>query len=332
MDTYENKFSSWFLGLTGKQRDQYESLEKLVLSFNSKAKKDIERTKKKYNTAIRSKIIDKTGLNLSFKRKGAVSEIDTQEKEEFEKIQAPISLEDTVPSSLLILFDKYDPKLIDLLLHYRRMKTSMDELAYQRKQFEYFSEFHFDIIDKGDISESISHLKILIERVENSKIIDEIKKLGPEVLGSYNYKTYRIELYWVSIVFCSIIFDMSVEAFTIVVLAHELSHAYTHLGFDKDGNNWETKLFANSDLRIIEGFAQFYTEMLSKDFFQQALPAFNALLPKQSKEYTDYKSWFDEKEKNIYEKARRLLLGTRNNKTTDYSTFKNYLRKVKKDF
>ena len=37
------------------------------------------------------------------------------------------------------------------------------------------------------------------------------------------------------------IYGFDVEALTYVVLAHELAHAYTHLGRDIDGNAWDTE-------------------------------------------------------------------------------------------
>jgi hypothetical protein len=52
---------------------------------------------------------------------------------------------------------------------------------------------------------------------------------------------------------------VSPDALTIVVLAHELAHAYAHLGRDIDNERWETEQFAKSDIDIVEGLAQFYT-------------------------------------------------------------------------
>ena len=57
---------------------------------------------------------------------------------------------------------------------------------------------------------------------------------------------------------------VSIEGFTVAVLIHELAHAYTHIGFDIDGQQWNTNDFGKASLNIIEGLAQFYTAVLSE--------------------------------------------------------------------
>ena len=54
----------------------------------------------------------------------------------------------------------------------------------------------------------------------------------------------------------------TVEALTVVVAAHELSHAYTHLGRDIDGRCWDTEAFAHAETGMVEGLAQFYTALI----------------------------------------------------------------------
>jgi hypothetical protein len=114
-----------------------------------------------------------------------------------------------------------------------------------------------------------------------------------------------------------------------VVLMHELIHGYTHIGFDKDGNSWDTLSFDNADLRIVEGFAEYYSELICLDYFDFALPAFYALHEKASEEYTAYKEWFSSTEKDKYEKARRLLLTCRSNNIINYDHFMHELDKVR---
>lgn len=59
------------------------------------------------------------------------------------------------------------------------------------------------------------------------------------------------------------VLDVTVEGLTVAVFAHELVHAYTHLGNDHDVQQWETKAFADADNKIVEGLAQFYTATIS---------------------------------------------------------------------
>jgi len=50
-----------------------------------------------------------------------------------------------------------------------------------------------------------------------------------------------------------------VEELAAVVLAHELAHAYTHLGRDVDGRRWEAQAFRDGEHAPKEGLAQYYT-------------------------------------------------------------------------
>jgi hypothetical protein len=328
MDTFNNRYSTWFLPLTQKQKLQYERLEKLVLSFNGNLKEEVVRAKDKYNLKIRGVIAEKTGVSLTYRSK----ELDYREFDNRERANIPIKVVDRVPLSLLEIFDKFDDKHIELLLHYRRMKISASELIFQLKNYSEFSKFHGVSYDVSHLNDAILHLQKLIKEVEDSGIIDAIKNLGPDLLGAYFLDDNRVELYWLCIGLCNIIHNLPIEDFTLVVLTHELVHGYTHLGFDKDGNNWDTKRFCNADLRIIEGLAQFYTEILCKDYFDQASNAFNALLTEQASEYISFKDWFGEKEPDKYEKARRILLRTRTKKIMDYEEFLRHLELVKEDF
>ena len=52
-------------------------------------------------------------------------------------------------------------------------------------------------------------------------------------------------------------FDVRIEDLTVVTLAHELAHAYTHLGRDIDGAAWRDPGFGLSDRDVLEGGATF---------------------------------------------------------------------------
>jgi hypothetical protein len=93
---------------------------------------------------------------------------------------------------------------------------------------------------------------------------------------------------------------VSIEALTIVVLAHELAHAYTHLGRDIDNERWKTGHFAGSDLDIVEGLAQFYTKIICtrlRDRMPTALQAYEALLKEQSGPYKAHLKWVESDER-----------------------------------
>ena len=90
------------------------------------------------------------------------------------------------------------------------------------------------------------------------------------------------------------ILGVSAEALTIVVLAHELAHAYTHLGSDIDGQRWKVGDFARADLRIVEGLAQFYAEEVCNRLESRvpaASEAYKRLLEHQSCPYRAHEAW-----------------------------------------
>ena len=328
MHTYSNKYSTWFLPLNNKQKKNYERLESLVLSFNQNFKEEVIRAKDKYNQTIRNAITEKTGLSLTTKNIVVNNKfIDSKEN-----AAIPIKIVDIVPSSLLTLFENFDDHHIELLLHYKRLTNAYRELGFQIDNYKRFSEFHNEIYDIKTLENSQKHIHRLLQEIEASGILGAIKNLGPDLLGAYFLNNNNVELYWVSIGLCNILFDLPVEEFTIIVLTHELVHGYTHIGFDKDGHNWETEHFDNTDLRIVEGFAQLYTELICRDYFEHASKSFDVLLERQSVEYTTYKEWFREKENDIYEKTRRALLDTRNKRIFDYGAFMDNLVRIKESF
>jgi hypothetical protein len=84
------------------------------------------------------------------------------------------------------------------------------------------------------------------------------------------------------------------SAATVVVATHELAHAYGHLGRDIDGKKWETEAFARADLNIVEGIAQFYTEVVSRKLETRnppVLPAHQKLTEIQQGPYRVHEEW-----------------------------------------
>jgi hypothetical protein len=90
---------------------------------------------------------------------------------------------------------------------------------------------------------------------------------------------------------------VDIDLLTIVVLIHELAHAYTHLGYDIDGCKWDDEGWIHSPPAVREGLAQYYTErVLSK--LRHRIPgcfeAYEKLLVKQPADYQTHKRWINE--------------------------------------
>src|SRR4030095_13125762 len=102
----------------------------------------------------------------------------------------------------------------------------------------------------GDLPASLAPAHELAGRLINEAnkfdLLKWLLAVNEDILGIYRYSAIsgrklrngvegEIELYWGIIGLISRLLRCSVEALTVVVLAHELAHAYTHLGYDIDG-------------------------------------------------------------------------------------------------
>ena len=143
--------------------------------------------------------------------------------------------------------------------------------------------------------------KAWMSLIEELQAVDRIVGINEDVLGAYFYKVPEIRLYWAAIGIVARLIGVSIESLTVVVLAHELSHAYTHLGYDIDDHRWDTDLFAQTDIHVVEGLAQFYTKVVCEHLegrIPEAKSAFDSLLKKQGPAYTSFQRWLPQSEGN----------------------------------
>lgn len=167
----------------------------------------------------------------------------------------------------------------------------------------------------------------LLAVVEEHDPLKKILAVKQDILGVYRFPSslkkdrpdldltglVSIELYWAVIGLVAQHLGTPVEALAVVVLAHELAHAYTHLGRDIDGHRWNTHSFAGSGPGLVEGLAQYYTERVCRRLREQysdAWDAYEALLKRQPGDYQSHRvhGWTD-----CYrpEEVRLALIGIR---------------------
>jgi len=146
-------------------------------------------------------------------------------------------------------------------------------------------------------------------------LVTHILAVNTDVLGVYRYpagpenphvshglpyrRNYRAEilLYWGIIGLCARALGVSTEALSIVVLAHELGQAYTHLGFDRDGKRWAGEDFRQSEHDLKEALAQYYTVRVVERLahrFPEAKRAYQELLPRQPRAYRRHDKWLQD--------------------------------------
>ena len=131
------------------------------------------------------------------------------------------------------------------------------------------------------------------------------------VTDEYSFNRATIKLYWGVIGLVSEWVPCSPEDLTVVVLAHELAHAYTQLGADIEGRRWPARSFAKAEIGLKEGLAQYYTDRVLRRLERRyggALRVFLDLIPRQSEPYQVHRSW--EKESSP-EAVRRAMLEVR---------------------
>lgn len=182
----------------------------------------------------------------------------------------------------------------------------------------------------------------MLEKLRNSDPVAKVLEVNEDVLGVYVYDSTNtsdsdvnrasIRLYWAVIGLVSEWLGCTVEDLTVVVLAHELAHAYTQLGADIDGRRWAPATFAATETDLKEGLAQYYTERAVQRLqarFPGALSAFRLLTSKQSEPYKRHLPWVDAYSP---EAVRRAMLETRRNGEKTLEAFETRLERAGKAF
>ena len=104
----------------------------------------------------------------------------------------------------------------------------------------------------------------------------------------------RIRIFWQVIGFVATCRSWSIENLTIVVLAHELAHAYTQLGADIDGRRWSPIGFKETEVDLKEGLAQYFTKRVLARLpppLEEPSKLFEELLEHQPARYRLHEDW-----------------------------------------
>ena len=243
----------------------------------------VERTYKQWNTILRDYLRTETGLRLAV---GGDSQ------------SVPIKVDSGMPPRFIEVMRQFEG-LEWLLLN----RPAVAEAAVGTR----FMESRADIAHAvwgaeagpavaNDIRRVQETATNWLRKLDERKAVKQIIGIEEDVLGAYFFRIPQIRLYWVVIGITARTLGITVEALTIVILTHELAHAYTHLGRDIDNERWETGHFAGSDLDIVEGLAQFYTKVICarlQDRMPAALQAYEALLKEQSGPYRAHLNWVE---------------------------------------
>jgi hypothetical protein len=176
------------------------------------------------------------------------------------------------------------------------------------------------LLDGGEhhIEPTRAYADFILKKLSEFELTKFILRVNKDVLGVYRYRVHehydepdpKIELFWGVIGLVARDLSVGVEDLTCVVLAHELAHAYSHVGSDADDHSWGTANFSGSQHELVEGLAQFYTLRVCKrlgDSSPGVMAAFTALLPHQPEAYHTHQQWKD----STPEGVRLAMLETR---------------------
>jgi hypothetical protein len=242
----------------------------------------VERTFKQWNNILRDYLRNETGLRLTVG----------------DGTQAvPVRIDDGLPESFAEALSGLDDRDWSLLVNQHVLQQGLRATKFVQHGFDWISEwsgFEPTATEYEEFRHVGIFLYVLLRRLRTLNFTERIRAIQEDVLGAYFFRLPEVRLYWMVIAFLSGVLGVSVEALTVVVAAHELAHAYTHLGGDIGGERWETEGFAASNLAITEGLAQFYTKVICKKLgtrFPAALEAYERLLKLQSGPYLVHEDW-----------------------------------------
>ena len=243
--------------------------------------------------------------------------------------------------------------LIDLLTNHQDVLSRIyfSEDSEMRGSYDWLSAGNDKMLSVVSMVEEFLRYIAKFRVEDNEHPLTRILSIKEDVLGVYRYKTNfrdvdifgsdtqeeprsnwaRIELYWAVIGLSALWKPCSVEDLTVVVLTHELAHAFTQLGADAEGRIWNANDFSRTESAVKEGLAQYYTHIalkkLDSDQYTNSSPfqAYEKLLPNQPDIYRTHLNWI---EKFKQEDVRLAMLEFRRHREKSLEEFEYRLKRA----
>lgn len=282
------------------------SLKEIKQHYETKYVKEFKRIIDTWNNRIRSFIKQSMGVSLSF------------EKEERHSINIEV-----LPAHNQNFFDLIEDEFSNLDFDELYFLTNLlNEIKYSKP---------YIIKTKGEpsLKKLEDFIKERLKEYDLSFIIGKLfsfLKPKDDIIGNYDPHAGQVNIYVAPIVILSKLTKIKQESLIIITLAHELAHAHSHLGRDKDGHFWVN--FEDSDMYLAEGVAQYYTERFVrkfKDVNSNLQINFKELLKMQPHQYNIHTVW----DAN-FEQVASALIQVRRKKQVNYQDFEMGLKDAKK--
>jgi hypothetical protein len=285
----------------------------------SDAEDRVMRAVRQYDRIVRERIREETRLSLG---------------SDADKGSIPVRVVNGFPASVAGLVDKFHDAMLWRLITLQPKIGGVVEglviLLQHWSDFESWRETTAFCTDTAPALERTLEVANKLQTLAASrKVIAEVKEIKEDILGAYWHMgpgTPKIEIYWMAQALFAAAFGVRIEDLTVVTLAHELAHGYTHLGRDADGKSWITG-FGTSDKEVTEGLAQHYTAAITEELrwrVPDAHAAYERLLEHQSGPYLAHRTWFDSRTSRRAEIVRFAMLRARTSgriNNSDWLTF-----------
>jgi hypothetical protein len=280
------------------------SLRKLTFEFEDK-KRYFEQVKKNWNMLIRNYLAKNMGVSLS---------------EGDERFQISVTIKASYDESFMEIIERNFPDL-----DFEEFYVLSQFIENTKKASIYFE----DKKAKHNMDMACEYAKYRLKdfdllKISNS-IFDFLQPDNPDVFGCYKIRTSEVELYIFPITLFCQLHGLDLESFIVMVLTHELSHAYNHIGRDKDGQYWES--FSETDNNLAEGLAQFYTSKFLHNYqFRNynLLSTFEQTIKYQPEPYSVFKNW-----NATMEQVYRAFIEVRRNDFNNYDQYMSALENAK---
>jgi hypothetical protein len=287
------------------------------------AEERVNRSFKQWNQIVRDHIRTETGLKLS---------------DGDNRFAIPVRVVRGFPVALAQLIDQYrDQVMWRLIIGQPKVGGLIEGLKFLLQGWDQFEKWPSlpETAKNGQpvLDRALAIATSLQQAALAERVVQQIKAIHEDILGVYHFSTggSAVDLYWLPIAMVAAMLDVQIEDLTVVVLIHELSHGYTHVGRDIDGASWDDIGFARSDLPVIEGLAQFYTEVISERLAVRTpslLTAYQALLKLQSGPYLVHREWLEGDRRQIGETVRFTLIAARSHGRVSYDNWRGLMHET----
>ena len=306
-----------------------ESISKLLNDYDPELKTRVSRSFRQWNNVLRDQLRNEMGFRLSIGD-------DTQ--------AIPVRIADGLPLPFRQQIEMIPTDFWRFLLQLPALEKAVDGLDSVIRLYASTETASIPrplpLLLNPAVQDARMFCLYLLSVLQGIKIDQTLGSINQDILGAYFFRVPEVQLYWMVLGLFSGILGISIESLTIVVAAHELAHAYSHMGRDIDGERWETDAFAQADLDIVEGIAQFYTEIVCKKLEVRnpdVLLAFSKLTAIQQGPYRVHEDWVKQKSgsratprAHAGEVVRATMVQCRSRAVTEYAEMKQIMDRFTK--